>query len=522
MPTGVGNLSVPIRVLLIESTAGDPALFLTELRRGGYEPSWCRVDNAHAFEAALAEEWAIVLCNWHLPGFTGAQALAMLRARRMDVPLIAISLDPRQDGAVEAIKAGADDFVAMEVPSRLLPIVERALREADARRVRRRAEEALRDSGERFAQAFEHAPIGMALVGLDGITLQVNRAFCEMFGYSEAEMAGMPVWRVTHPDDMPITVEQLRRLIEGESRAWYLEKRYFHRSGRLIWARCSTWLVRSPDGEARYLVSHLQDITEQKQLEDQLRNQQGELAHVLRVATMGEMVAEIAHEINQPLASIANFANGLATRLARGVDDVEALRTAATYIADEALRASDVIRHLRDFLRKGEPKRQWCDVSDLVRDAVRLIEPETRQHGIDLTLDLAATPLRVEVDRVQVEQVVLNLLRNSVEALAAKDTGQRQLSLHTGAGADAMVIISVSDSGVGLPCAAESKIFDAFFTTKEHGLGLGLSISRSIIAAHGGQLWARSNPSEGTTVAFTLPGTVSNRLPDADPGSELA
>ena len=498
-------MSTPLRVLLIQDSETDAAIVLGILRRGGYEPSWSRVDSASGLVAAMAEPWEVVLCSWYLPGLDGAQALAMVRARAPEVPVVVLASDPGRDEAVDAIKAGADDVVSMQTRMRLPAVIDRALREAEIRRARRRAEAALRESGERFVQAFAHAPIGMALVGIDGITLQVNRAFCDMLGVSEAEMVGMPVWRLTHPDDMPPTLEQLQRLVEGERDAWYMEKRYFHRDGHVVWARSNTWLVRAADGRALYVVSQLQDITERKRLEEQTQRLQADLAHALRIATMGEMVAQIAHEINQPLASIANFANGLVTRLERGLDDVEAMRHAAAHIADEALRASDVIRRLRDFLRKGEARRERCDVNDVVRDAIRLTEPELRQHAIHLSPRLAAEKLDVEVDRVQVAQVVLNLMRNAVEALVAGDGDQRELCVQTAAGAHDTVVVSLRDSGVGLPLARESRIFDAFFTTKEHGLGLGLSISRSIVEAHGGTLWAQSNSDQGATVAFALP-----------------
>ena len=206
------------------------------------------------------------------------------------------------------------------------------------------------------SKAFEYAPIGMAVVTIDGTILKVNRAIGEMFGYTQAEMANLSVWRITHPDDMPATIAQLQRLLEGEIDTWFLEKRYFHRDGHLLWGRSTTWLVRDADGRAQYVVSQVQDITEWKRLQEQTRLQQAELAHVLRVATMGETVAQIAHEINQPLASIANFANGLVARFDRGRIDVAAMRAVADEIAGEALRASEVIRRLRDFLRKGDPQ----------------------------------------------------------------------------------------------------------------------------------------------------------------------
>jgi len=504
-------MSIPLRVLLIENSKIESAVVLEILRRGGYDPMWACVDAAGALAAALEEPWEIVLCDWPLSGREGSAMMEMLRARDADVPVVAVTSTDGLDGGVEAIAGAAQDIIPVQAPLRLVAAVERALREAEIRRVRRRAEAALRESGERFAQAFAHSRVGMLLVGIDGIVLHVNRAFCSMFGYSEAEMTGMPVWRFTHPDDMPATIEQLQRLVEGESDAWYLEKRYFHRDGHPMWGRSCTWVVRDRDGRASYVVTQLQDITAQKLLEEQTRRLQAELAHVLRVRTMGEMVAEIAHEINQPLASIVNFANGLAMRLERGVEDVEALRTAAAHIASEALRASDIIHRLRDFLHRGEVQRQCCDANDLVRDALRLIEPELRQDTVALTLELAPAPLHVEVDRVQIAQVVLNLVRNAFEAMQAGNGGRREVRVGTARDTDSTVVVSIRDSGVGLPPTQETRIFDAFFTTKERGLGLGLSISRSIIEAHGGRLWAQANPERGTTVAFVLPSAPQSR-----------
>jgi PAS domain S-box-containing protein len=496
-------MSIPLRLLIVHTPESDPSLLLETLRRGGYDPTWRRVTGADVAESVCKEPWDLVCAEWPPPAFACRKTVETLLAH-LDVPLV-VALKSPDDGPEALIEMGADGVFAVDRPPQVLAVVQQVLRTAEIRHARRRGDEALRESGERFTQAFTHAPIGMALVGIDGVTLHVNRALCLLLGYGETEMMGTPVWRITHPDDMPATIEQLQRLIQGESDTWHLEKRFFHRDGHVVWARSTTWLVRGPDGHPRYVVSQVQDITAHKLLEEQTRRQQAELAHVLRVATMGEMVAEIAHEINQPLASIANFANGLSTRLERGVQDAEELRMAAAQIASEAQRASDVIRGLRDFLRKGEERREWCDTNELVREAVRLIEPEARQSAVALNVELTSARLRVAVDRVQVAQVVLNLLRNAFEALAAGDGGRRDVHVRTAADGQGSAVVSVRDSGKGLPPAQEARIFDAFFTTKEGGLGLGLSISRSIIEAHGGRLWARPNDDQGTTVGFALP-----------------
>jgi two-component system sensor kinase FixL len=318
-------------------------------------------------------------------------------------------------------------------------------------------------------------------------------------------MRARPVWQITHPDDMPTTVEHMQQLVEGSIDTWELEKRYFHRDGHLLWGRSTTWLVRDAEGRGQYVVSQVQDITEWKRLEQQTLRQRNELARALRVASMGETVAQIAHEVNQPLASIANFAHGLIARLDRGrIEPLEA-RDAAQQIASEALRAGEVIRRLRAFLAKGELKRECCDANDVVRDALRLFHPELCQQGITLDLDLASTALPVEVDRVQIEQVVLNLLRNAIDAIVIPPSGPRDLTVDTRLCDGREVAVRVRDSGVGLPEGAGTEIFDPFFTTKAAALGLGLSISRSIVQAHDGLLWARSNQDRGATVGFTLP-----------------
>jgi PAS domain S-box-containing protein len=496
-------MATPLRVLLIDDSEAEGDLVMGELRRCDYAAEWRRVQCAQTLRAALSETWHVALCNGRRTGFTDREAVAMLRATRPDLPIVILVSD-RDAAGSDAAMHGAHGYIESALPQ-LGAAVARALREAELLRERHRAAAALRASEERFAKAFEYAPIGMALVGLDGTILKVNPALGEMFGYSTDEMSDLPVWRITHPDDMPVTIAHLQGLIEGDADRWFLEKRYFHRDGHLLWGRSTTWLVRDDAGTAQYVVSQVQDITEWKRLEEQTRRQHAELAHVLRVATMGETLAQIAHEINQPLASIANFAHGLIARFDRGHIDVPVMRGVAGQVADEAVRASEVIRRLRDFLRKGDMRLVRCDANDLVRDAVHLVEPDVRQHAIRLDLGLAPHPLPVEVDRVQMAQVVLNLLRNAVDALVSGAGAGRSIAVATERHDASRIAVCVRDNGIGLPDAAEHAIFDPFFTTKHDGLGLGLSISRSIVEAHGGELWALRNGDRGATVGFTLP-----------------
>jgi PAS domain S-box-containing protein len=242
------------------------------------------------------------------------------------------------------------------------------------------------------------------------------------------------------------------------------------------------------------------DITTRKRAEEAARQHQAALTHVLRLGTMGEMAAGLAHEINQPLGAIANYAQGCSRRLRAGGDPAELLR-AVDQIAAEAIRAGEIIRRLRGLIRKEEPCRDWTDLHQIAANALSLLEAETRHHGI--VAGVAGEHPRVYADPIQIEQVLLNLLRNGVEAMADRANGRRELAVRFSATGET-IEVAVSDTGHGLPAAAQ-RVFDPFFSTKPGGLGMGLSISRTIIEAHGGRLWATANPDGGTTFRFTLP-----------------
>jgi PAS domain S-box-containing protein len=245
------------------------------------------------------------------------------------------------------------------------------------------------------------------------------------------------------------------------------------------------------------------DITERKRVEAQARQHQAELAHVLRLGTMGEMAAGLAHEINQPLGAIANYAQGCVRRLRNGSLDAAGLLPVVEQIAAEALRGGAIIRRLRDLIRKEGPQQEAVDLNRLVRESTLMIEGEARQHGIRIQLDLADDLPVVSCDGIQIEQVLLNLLLNGVEAVQAAANGERTLAITTTPAADG-VEVAIRDSGVGVPDPPEA-VFKPFFSTKPNGLGMGLSISRSIIEAHGGHLSAARNDGCGSTFRFTLP-----------------
>jgi two-component system, LuxR family, sensor kinase FixL len=277
--------------------------------------------------------------------------------------------------------------------------------------------------------------------------------------------------------------------------------------------------IPSADGEQHFLLSihpivengvvtgataFSKDITERKRAETLARQHQADLAHVLRLNTMGEMAAGLAHEINQPLGAIANYAQGCSRRLRDESIEPGELVPVIDEIGREALRAGEIIRRLRDLVRKEGPKQAAVDINELIRESTRIIETEAHQSGIHLELALASDLPPVSCDSIQIEQVLLNLLLNGVEAMQASSNGERSLTVTSAAAGAAAIEVGIRDSGGGVP-DPPADVFRPFFSTKPNGLGMGLSISRSIIEAHGGRLWATRNADRGSTFRFTLP-----------------
>jgi PAS domain S-box-containing protein len=246
------------------------------------------------------------------------------------------------------------------------------------------------------------------------------------------------------------------------------------------------------------------DITVRKRAEAQLREREAELAHVLRVGTVGEIAAGLAHEINQPLGAIANYAQGCSRRLRTGDAAPADLVPIVDEIAHEAHRAAEVLRRLRGLVRKERPQRDAVDLNEIVHEAARLLRLEAEKRGVELAVVPDQALPSIPADRIQIEQVVINLLVNELDAVAARNGVRGRVSVRTQSGPHG-VGVAVRDNGIGLEPEMTTRVFDAFFTTKAGGLGMGLAISRSIIEAHRGRLWASVNPDGGATFEFTLP-----------------
>jgi len=238
--------------------------------------------------------------------------------------------------------------------------------------------------------------------------------------------------------------------------------------------------------------------------EEALRQASSDLARVSRVTTMGELTASVAHEVKQPIAASITNAKTCLRWLAADKPNLEEARAAARRIVEDQTRAAEIIKRIRELFKKGAPQREWVDVNEVIQEMVVLLRSEAAPYFISVRTELAADLPHVMGDRVQLQQVLMNLMMNSIDAMTDVN-GTRELTINSQLGENEQLVVSVSDTGVGLPAQQADKIFDAFFTTKPHGTGMGLRISRSIVESHGGRLWAADNSSRGASFQFTLP-----------------
>jgi PAS domain S-box-containing protein len=308
-----------------------------------------------------------------------------------------------------------------------------------------------------------------------------------------------------HPEDQPGTAEKLERATR-EREEFELDYRIVHPSGAIRDIHVVGHPVLTSSGELAEFVGTVIDVTERKRADEQrerLRQAQADLAHMNRVTTVGELTASMAHEVNQPIAAAVTDANTCMRWLARNQPDLEEARAAATRVVKDATRASEIISRIRLLFNKGTPERELVNVNEVIGEMIVLLRGEAIRYQISVRTELAADLPQVMGDRVQLQQVLMNLMINGIDAMKDVD-GARELVIKSQPAENEQLLVSVSDIGVGLPLQQADQIFNAFFTTKSYGTGMGLPISRSIVESHGGRLWAAANSPRGAHFYFTL------------------
>ena len=289
-----------LRLLLVEDSEDDALFLLRELRRaGGHEPISERVETPEEMAAALdGASWDVVVSDYFVPDFGALEALALLKQKDLDLPFIVVSGKVGEEAAVEAMRAGAHDYVMKNNLARLGPTIERELGEAEHRREKREAEKALKGSEQRFRATFDRAPVGIAHVSADGRWLRVNERLCEMVGYAPEELLGRTIQSIAHPDDVPAELDCIRRALGGEIGTYSLEKRCVRKDYSQVWVCQNVSLIRGPSGDARYFIFVVDDVTERKRAELLLRSMTPREVEVLRLVARGRTNREIAREMS--------------------------------------------------------------------------------------------------------------------------------------------------------------------------------------------------------------------------------
>jgi PAS domain S-box-containing protein len=617
----------PLRILLLEDDAADAEL-IQELLAEHIVCELTRVETRTEFVAALKDSGIdLILADYRLPAFDGLSALHLALSERPEVPFIFVSGTVGEDVAIEALKIGATDYVLKQRLSRLVPSVQRALREAAGRAERRKVAAALRRSEMYLAEAQRLSHTGS--FGWDAISGEIYWSD-ETYRIFELEPATKPTAPMvidrTHPDDR-IQVRQLIERASTEKSDFDLEHRLLMPDGSVKWIHVVGHRAASEDPQSALFIGAVTDITERKRAEETLREQadlinlthdaifirdmQGvirnwnrgaealygwtaaeaegrsapellktvfpvslgqtmaellnsgrwdgelvrtrkdgarvvvasrwslqrdargmpisaletnnditeskraeeqlgrlrelerDLARINRVSMMGELAASLAHEIKQPIAGISLNAEASLRWIRRESPGLEQAEKALARIVDDAKRASSIVDRNRSLYSHGEPQREPIDLNEIVREMVVMLRDAAGRRSVSIRSELDPALPTMTADRVQLQQVLMNLMLNGIEAMQKEGGELRVASQRT---QDGQALISVSDAGIGFPSGNLELIFEAFFTTKPQGTGMGLSISRRIIESHGGRLWASANTGRGATFQFTLPG----------------
>jgi two-component system sensor kinase FixL len=370
--------------------------------------------------------------------------------------------------------------------------------------VQQETADALRQRDEQYEVTLERAPLGIVSSNANGRIIEANAAAARILGMSQLDLIGRKAIRFFAPDERRGALRMLQHLTRGEVAS--SDSTHYIRldSGEERIVKTNNAVVHDRHGRIDKIVAVFQDITESRAQELEIQQQRERIAHIGRLGTLGEMAAGLAHELNQPLAAISSFARGAKRFLDKPDTPIAEVQRAIERIDEQAHRAGEVIRRMRAMAKGESHAMSRVDCNAIIQDLMPLIEIDTRDSDTNLRLDLAIGLPEVSADTVQIQQVVLNLVRNAIDAMIEDASAPRNMTIRTRAD-EGFVHLSVIDSGPGVPAAIEQDLFNPFFSTKKSGMGMGLAISRSIIAAHKGTIRYHREPADKSSFTVSLP-----------------
>jgi two-component system sensor kinase FixL len=505
------------RILIVEDSPTQAEHLRQTLEDAGFEVA-CAGDAAAGLAEVGRAAFDLVVTDVTMPGIL--DGVGLLRALRADpatatLPVVVLSARAEEEARVEGLAAGADDYIVKPfAPRELLARIEGAIRLARLRHEVATREQELEVARARLklSLALDAARLGTVRYDLATGELSVAPGFIAQFGL---------------PPDRPPTLEDIRQAYHPDDRADALalataartRAEFVDVEHRAVWPDGSVrylagrgHVARAPDGAPSEITLVYMDLTEKREAQIRIEHLQAEVAHAARLSELGRMSSVIAHELNQPLTAAMSYL-GAAGRLVGGSETAaEKLRVSIRKAADQVTRAGQILQRIRGMAGRGGAERSPTDLKLLLDEAVEVARLGLRARSVDLRIDVPADLPTALVDRVQIQQVLLNLLRNAFEAVEPMPTRRVEVSVRAHSG---VIEVCVADSGPGLAPAAAAELFKAFMTTKPHGMGIGLSVCREIVESHGGRIWAECREGPGAAFHFTVP--VAEASPEHPP-----
>jgi len=521
---------------------GQPAILVVEdnpdLRQFLYDvladdyPVTLAENGELALEALDAGAPDLVITDLMMPGMDGERFIRELRRRQTShIPVLVLSA--RADDALrgtlledfvqdyltkpfspQELRARVRNLITVkrtvdilqkELNSQASDISELTAGLIASRKSMREGLRALQISERRWQGFYENTAVGIALADADGQITKANPALQQMLGYGPQEIIGISLIDITEASERAKTRENVYGLLEGRRGSYQQQKRYERRDGSYLWANVCASVIPVVDREGPRIAVIVEDVSAQKAAEDALATTQADLARVSRLTTMGELVASIAHEVNQPLAAIVTNSHAALRWLEREEPDYQEVVAALQRVHRDAAHAGNVITRIRGFLKKEPLKREPVDVSGMIDALAQMLQRTLNQAAVGLEVRVADGLPELRADQVQLQQVLLNLLVNAVDAMQGVSGRARRIVVEVRADPACGVLFAVEDSGPGIPAGQAASLFDAFYSTKTDGLGMGLAISKSIIENHGGSLWLDASGPDGSRFAFCIP-----------------